>query len=54
LSFINLKICIDCGYRYLLLSLLGKGGFSEVWKALDMAELKEVALKVKYILSLIE
>ena len=32
--------------RYLLLSLLGKGGFSEVWKALDVIELKEVALKV--------
>lgn len=32
--------------RYVLLSLLGKGGFSEVWKALDVIELKEVALKV--------
>jgi hypothetical protein len=32
--------------RYLLLSLLGRGGFSEVWKALDLVELKEVAVKV--------
>ena len=33
-------------HRYLLQSLLGKGGFSEVWKALDIIELKEVAVKV--------
>ena len=26
--------------------MLGKGGFSEVWKALDLQELKEVAVKV--------
>jgi tousled-like kinase len=26
--------------------LLGKGGFSEVWKAMDMTDLKEVAVKV--------
>jgi serine/threonine protein kinase len=32
--------------RYLLLSMLGRGGFSEVWKALDFVELKEVAVKV--------
>ncbi|CAM9367046.1 unnamed protein product, partial [Phaeothamnion confervicola] len=32
--------------RYLLLSLLGKGGFSEVWKAFDMEQLLEVAVKV--------
>ena len=32
--------------RYLFLSLLGRGGFSEVWKALDLIELKEVAVKV--------
>ena len=32
--------------RYLLLSLLGRGGFSEVWKALDLLELREVAVKV--------
>lgn len=32
--------------RYLLLSLLGRGGFSEVWKALDLVELREVAVKV--------
>jgi tousled-like kinase len=32
--------------RYLLTSMLGRGGFSEVWKALDLLELKEVAVKV--------
>jgi serine/threonine protein kinase len=26
--------------------MLGKGGFSEVWKALDLSELREVAVKV--------
>lgn len=32
--------------RYQLLCLLGKGGFSEVWKALDLIELREVAVKI--------
>lgn len=32
--------------RYLLISLLGRGGFSEVWKALDLVQLKDVAIKV--------
>eukprot|EP00605_Chrysophyceae_sp_TOSAG23-4_P000997 GSChrysophyteH1.ASY1.ANO1.1098.1 assembled CDS len=32
--------------RYLLVSMLGRGGFSEVWKALDLMELREVAIKV--------
>ena len=32
--------------RYLLLSMLGRGGFSEVWKALDLVELREVAVKI--------
>lgn len=29
--------------------MLGRGGFSEVWKALDLVELKEVAVKVSFI-----
>jgi tousled-like kinase len=32
--------------KYQLLSLLGKGGFSEVYKAFDTEELIEVACKV--------
>ncbi|EIE19774.1 kinase-like protein [Coccomyxa subellipsoidea C-169] len=32
--------------RYLLLRLLGKGGFSEVFQAFDLTELREVAVKI--------
>lgn len=32
--------------RYVLLSLLGKGGFSEVWRAFDLSMLREVAVKI--------
>jgi len=32
--------------RYLLVSMLGRGGFSEVWKALDLIELRDVAIKI--------
>ena len=32
--------------RYILLSLLGKGGFSEVWKAYDLVDMREVAVKI--------
>lgn len=32
--------------RYLLQCMLGRGGFSEVWKALDLVEMREVAVKV--------
>jgi hypothetical protein len=28
--------------------MLGRGGFSEVWKALDLVELREVAVKVSH------
>ena len=29
--------------RYMLQSMLGRGGFSEVWKALDLVDLREVS-----------
>ncbi|KAJ3177922.1 hypothetical protein HDU87_004204 [Geranomyces variabilis] len=32
--------------RYLLMSLIGKGGFSEVYKAFDLVELRTVACKI--------
>jgi tousled-like kinase len=32
--------------RYLLQSMLGRGGFSEVWKAFDLIDLREVAVKI--------
>jgi len=32
--------------RYLLRGLLGKGGFSEVWRAFDLIELRDVAVKI--------
>ena len=32
--------------KYQLLGLLGKGGFSEVYKGFDTEELKEVAIKI--------
>jgi len=32
--------------RYLLRALLGKGGFSEVWRAYDLHEMREVAVKI--------
>ncbi|KAL4420566.1 hypothetical protein ABPG75_010222 [Micractinium tetrahymenae] len=32
--------------RYLLLKLLGRGGFSEVFKAFDLVDLREVACKI--------
>ncbi|CAD8049088.1 unnamed protein product [Paramecium sonneborni] len=34
------------GSRYQILSLLGKGGFSEVYKAFDLQDFKEVACKI--------
>jgi tousled-like kinase len=35
--------------RYLPMQLLGKGGFSEVWQAYDLTELKQVAVKIHQI-----
>jgi tousled-like kinase len=32
--------------RYVLCCLLGKGGFSEVWRAYDIVEFREVAVKI--------
>jgi tousled-like kinase len=32
--------------RYVLQNLLGKGGFSEVWRAYDLQELRSVAVKI--------
>jgi len=32
--------------RYVLMSQLGKGGFSEVWRAYDLDEIREVAVKI--------
>ena len=46
---LNSRFCIGealHGGRYLLTELLGKGGFSEVFKAYDLTELRHVAIKV--------
>lgn len=32
--------------RYVLLNLLGKGGFSEVWRAFDLMDMRNVAVKI--------
>ena len=32
--------------RYVLQNLLGKGGFSEVWRAFDLTEFRQVAVKI--------
>lgn len=32
--------------QYMLLDLLGRGGFSEVWRAIDLIEVDEVAVKI--------
>ena len=37
--------------RYLLLSLLGKGGFSEVYRGFDLQELRLVACKIHQLAS---
>lgn len=34
--------------RYLILSILGKGGFSEVYKAFDLEKYREVACKIHH------
>lgn len=34
--------------RYLVLSILGKGGFSEVYKAFDLVQCREVACKIHH------
>jgi len=40
------KSCAKLHDRYILDCLLGKGGFSEVWKGYDLIELREVAVKI--------
>jgi tousled-like kinase len=43
----SLNLCsLQLNDRYVLKSLLGKGGFSEVWRAFDLFELREVAVKI--------
>ena len=34
--------------RYLILSILGKGGYSEVYKAYDLENCREVACKIHH------
>jgi tousled-like kinase len=34
--------------RYLILSILGKGGYSEVYKAFDLEHCREVACKIHH------
>lgn len=34
--------------RYLILSILGKGGYSEVYKAFDLENCREVACKIHH------
>jgi serine/threonine protein kinase len=41
-----------CCFRFVLLALLGRGGFSEVHKAYDLASLKFVAVKVRRLVHL--
>jgi hypothetical protein len=35
--------------RYILTSILGRGGFSEVWKAFDLVERRDVAIKIHHL-----
>ncbi|EAN84637.1 protein kinase, putative [Trypanosoma cruzi] len=39
-------LAIGQGQRYVLMQLLGKGGFSEVWKAFDLQDARYVACKI--------
>lgn len=45
----SLKEHVTLSKRYLLLSLLGKGGFSEVWRAFDLEDQRYVACKVHHV-----
>ena len=45
LSF-RLSFSLQLHDRYVLLNLLGRGGFSEVWRAFDLHSLQHVAVKI--------
>ena len=38
--------CTQLHDRYVLMNLLGKGGFSEVWRAFDLQDMRNVAVKI--------
>ena len=46
-SFCTVQILsLQLDDRYVLMNLLGKGGFSEVWRAYDLIEMQHVAVKI--------
>jgi hypothetical protein len=46
LSHRRLFVSFQLHDRYFLMNLLGKGGFSEVWRAFDLIEARDVAVKI--------
>jgi tousled-like kinase len=46
MDFLLTYLLLQLNDQYVLLSLLGKGGFSEVWRAFDLSMLREVAVKI--------
>ncbi|CCW69639.1 unnamed protein product [Phytomonas sp. Hart1] len=43
------RTALGDGERYILMDLLGKGGFSEVWRAFDLADGRYVACKIHHV-----